>query len=137
MRYDSHIQPSRRKRIRRPGREEGGIAIMAVGALITICGFCGLAIDLSRVLNRKMELQNTANPAALAAVVELNGTKAGLNKAVQKAAATLALPFPLGPAYDYLEKLWRFNAPAPVDSSSHDNIMLFWFKFRTAAPGSP
>ena len=67
---------------------------MAAGALIIICGFCTLALDLSRVLNRKIELQNTANPAALAAVAELNGTKAGLNKAVQKAAATLALPFP-------------------------------------------
>jgi hypothetical protein len=74
---------------------------MAVGALLIICAFCGLALDLSRVYNRKMEMQNTADPAAVAAAVELDGTKAGITRAVQKASATLALPFPLGPAYSY------------------------------------
>ncbi|MFC0254028.1 pilus assembly protein TadG-related protein [Massilia consociata] len=61
------------------------MAIMTIGALVIIIAFCGLALDLSRVYNRKMELQNAADVAALAAARELNGTRAGIDKAIEEA----------------------------------------------------
>lgn len=74
----------------RHGRERGSVAIMTVGALILIIGFCGLALDLSRAYNRKMELQSVADVAALAAARELNGTRGGVTNALAAAAARFA-----------------------------------------------
>ncbi|MGX4640107.1 pilus assembly protein TadG-related protein [Massilia sp. SYSU DXS3249] len=71
----------------RPGREKGAVAIITIAAIIIIIGFCGLALDLSQVYNRKMELQNAADVAALAAAGELNGTSTGVSSAVAAAAA--------------------------------------------------
>ena len=82
-----HMRLVSRTGMTRPGRESGAIAIMTIGALIIIIGFCGFALDFSQVLNRRMELQNTADVAALAAARELNGTQAGVTNAVQAAAA--------------------------------------------------
>lgn len=69
----------------RRSREEGAISIMSVGALFVICGLLGLSLDLSRVYNRRVELQNIADVAALAAAHELNGTATGITNAVTKA----------------------------------------------------
>jgi len=74
----------------RPGNENGAVAIMTAGALIVIIGFCGLALELSQVYNRKMELQNAVDVSALAAARELNGTRAGITNAVQAASARFA-----------------------------------------------
>lgn len=65
-------------------REGGAIAIMFAGALVVIIAACGLALDLSRLYNRKMELQNVADTLALAAAIELNGTDQGILNALQK-----------------------------------------------------
>lgn len=81
------IQRMGRPAMIRPGREKGAVAIMTVGALIIIIGFCGLALDLSRVYNRKMELQSVADVAALAAARELDGTRDGVDDAVDAASA--------------------------------------------------
>jgi len=86
---------------RRPGRERGAIAVMLAGALIMICGFCGLALELSQVYNRKMELQTAADTAALAAAYELDGTPAGISRAEQKAAARFSAPSPTQLTYQY------------------------------------
>jgi len=83
---------ARRSAGRRPGREQGAVAIMTVGALIVIIGFFGLAIDLARVYNRRVELQNVADVAALAAARELNGTRSGITNAVGAAAARFGGP---------------------------------------------
>lgn len=101
MRKDRRIGPVRRRTLRRPRRENGAVAIMAVSGLIIICAFCGLALDFSRIYNRKMELQNAADPAAVAAAIELDGTKAGIARAVTRASGTFGLPIPLGAAYGY------------------------------------
>lgn len=96
-----------------PGREDGAVAVMAIGAIIIICGFCSLALDLSRVYNRKMELQSVADAAALHAAVELDGTKVGLTKAVQKVSSYFGIPVRFGgPSYGYIAEpmVWSNDA---------------------------
>ncbi|HEX8404000.1 MAG TPA: pilus assembly protein TadG-related protein [Duganella sp.] len=66
-------------------RRRGAIAIMVAVMLAGLVGFIGLALDLSRVYNRKAELQSIANVAALTAARQLNGTSAGVNAATAQA----------------------------------------------------
>lgn len=82
-----HRRLAGRIAITRRGRESGSIAIMTLGSVIAIIGFCGLALDLSQVYNRRMELQNTADVSAIAAASALNGTTSGVTNAVQAASA--------------------------------------------------
>ncbi|MCC2959327.1 pilus assembly protein TadG-related protein [Massilia sp. IC2-278] len=71
-------------------REEGAIAVMFAGSLIVIMGFMGLALSLSMLYNRKVEMQNVASTVALAAAAELNGTPAGVTMALRRASERLA-----------------------------------------------
>ncbi len=83
----------KRHRIPRiPVRESGAIAIMFAGALVVIIAFFVLALDISRVHNRKMELQNLADAAALAAANELDGTEQGVQRALDAVAAGMSVP---------------------------------------------
>lgn len=66
-------------------RQHGAFAVMTAVLIVVILGLCGLAIDLGRVLNRKVELQAAADTIALAAARELNGTTAGINSATAAA----------------------------------------------------
>ena len=79
-------------REKRRGRESGAVAIMAAAAIILIICFYGLALDLSRVYNRKIELQTVADSLALAAAVELNGTDRGIAAAINRATERLTEP---------------------------------------------
>lgn len=98
---------------RRPARQHGAIGIMGVAAIIIMCGFCSLALDLSRVYNRKMELQSVADAAALSAAIELDGTRAGLIKAEQKAAALFATPVTYGgPNFGYVAQAMNWSDDA-------------------------
>jgi len=81
------MQVRRRKAWRRKS-EDGAIAIITAVTLILIIGMLGLALDLSRSYNRKMELQSVADAAALAAANALDGTQAGVDRAVGAAEAT-------------------------------------------------
>lgn len=79
--------PGRRRDVK--GRlEQGSIAIMTSVVLILIIAMFGIALDLSRAYNRKMELQMVADLAALAAANALDGSTAGVDNAVAAAAAT-------------------------------------------------
>lgn len=69
-----------------PGRQRGAIAIMISFMILVMLGFIGLAIDLSRLYNRKVELQTVADTAALAAARKLSGTADGIDEAVTEAA---------------------------------------------------
>lgn len=89
------------KQARGRGREHGAVAIMFVGLLVVIIGFCGLALELSQLYNRKVEMQNVADTAALAAAYELNGTSEGIRTAVQKAAARFTAATPSQLTYQY------------------------------------
>ena len=68
----------------RARRATGAIGVMFAGALVVLFGFFALALDLSQLYNRKMELQNVADTVALAAAPELNGTATGITNALQK-----------------------------------------------------
>ena len=70
-----------------PGRQRGAIAIMISVMILVILGFIGLAIDLSRLYNRKVELQTVADTAALAAARKLTGATSGIDDAVTAAGA--------------------------------------------------
>lgn len=79
-----------------PLRQRGAFGVMTAVLLLVIFGFCGLAVDLARMYNRKVELQNAADVIALAAAAQLNGTDTGIGNALDAAAKAAAS---LG--YDY------------------------------------
>lgn len=54
---------------------------MAVGCLVVMIAFCGIALDIGQIYNRKIELQAVADAAALAAASQLDGTSDGIAKA--------------------------------------------------------
>jgi Flp pilus assembly protein TadG len=68
-------------------RQDGAVAVVFAVALIGLIGICGLALDLAVVYNRKVEMRNVADAAALNAARRLNGTATGINDAVTAAAA--------------------------------------------------
>lgn len=71
-------------------RQHGAIAIMFALSVFFLIGFMGLALDISQTYDRKTELQNAADAAALAGAKELKGTAAGIDLAVTKAQAIAA-----------------------------------------------
>lgn len=71
-------------------RQRGAVAVMVAASLFVILAMCGLAIDLSLMLNRRAELQKLADATALAAAAELDGTQAGIARAMASAASTAA-----------------------------------------------
>ncbi|WP_307729099.1 pilus assembly protein TadG-related protein [Massilia sp. IC2-476] len=75
-----------RRKIR--SRERGAFAVMFVPLLIVIIGFCGLALDMGRLYNRKVDLSGLSKAVALAAARELNGTPEGIQQAKLKARET-------------------------------------------------
>lgn len=66
-------------------RQRGSVAVMFIVSVIVIFGFFALALDLSMLYNRKVEMQNVADTVALAAAAELNGTAPGVTRALQRA----------------------------------------------------
>jgi Flp pilus assembly protein TadG len=78
--------PVRRSgKFRRKRSEKGAIAIMAPFLIILMLAMFGMALDLSRSYNRKAELQSVADAAALVAASSLDGTAAGIDRAVTEA----------------------------------------------------
>jgi hypothetical protein len=77
------IQP----RQHRPGQgaQRGAVGVMVAAMIFVILGVCGMAIDLGFMFNRRVEMQNLAGAAALAAAAELDGTAAGVTKAIASA----------------------------------------------------
>jgi hypothetical protein len=109
-----------KERVRRVAvRQDGGIAVMFAGLLIVIFAFFALALDLSRVYNRRAELQAIADYAAVAAAGKLNGTAAGVVSAVAAARAN-AEDTLYGPLYDYTGRI-AWNDAALMFSASPDS----------------
>lgn len=69
-------------------RQSGIFAFMFVILLLVMLGFTGLAMDVGALYNRKAELHAIAGSIALAAARELNGTAAGVDSALSRAAET-------------------------------------------------
>ena len=76
---------ARRRSLRWKRSEDGAIAIITAVVIIIMIGMFGLALDLSRSYNRKVELQSIVDAAALVAAGALNGTDEGIDKAVDEA----------------------------------------------------
>ncbi|HEX8480197.1 MAG TPA: pilus assembly protein TadG-related protein [Telluria sp.] len=76
-----------RSRQHRPGRraQRGAVGVIVAAMIFVILGVCGMAIDLGFMYNRRVEMQNLADAAALAAAAELNGTTAGVTQALASA----------------------------------------------------
>jgi hypothetical protein len=95
-------------------QQRGAIAVMFAGSLLLIFALFGYSWDLSRVYNRKAELQQLVDSAALAAAHELNGTQTGVNNAVTKATASVERL-----TYDYHQPAsWSDNAITFSDSTT-------------------
>lgn len=75
-------------RYRIAGNQRGVFAPMTGVLLTLIFGLCAMALGLSQLYNRKIEMQAIANSVALAAARELDGTNDGMTVALQKAATT-------------------------------------------------
>lgn len=69
-------------------RQGGAVAIMVAAGLVMIIGFLALVIDLGHLYLARTGLQNTADAAALSGAKELNGTKEGIENAVDWAQNT-------------------------------------------------
>jgi hypothetical protein len=85
-------------------RQKGAIAVMFAGSLLLIIGFCGLALDLSRIYNRKVEMQGVAASVAVAAAKKLNGTSSGISDALAAAHTILEDQY-YGPKYAYAQPM--------------------------------
>jgi Flp pilus assembly protein TadG len=59
---------------------------MTAGLILVMLAFFGIAIDLSRMYNRKVELRTAADSIALAAATKLDGTATGISNALAAAA---------------------------------------------------
>jgi len=68
-------------------RERGNIGIWAALAFTTVGSFMALAVHAGRSYSNRVELQNGADAAALAAAAQLDGTAAGVDAATQAAAS--------------------------------------------------
>jgi Flp pilus assembly protein TadG len=77
--------PARRDGLRHKRSEDGAIAIMTPFVILLMIAMFGMALDLSRSYNRKAELQSVADAIALAAASALDGTAAGIDRAVTAA----------------------------------------------------
>jgi hypothetical protein len=89
--------------MRQKGSEDGAIAIMTPFVLIVMLAMLGMALDLSQSYNRKTELQSVADAIALAAATALDGTPAGIDRAIT-AAGQAAVGFNV--SYNKLSVSW-------------------------------
>lgn len=69
-------------------RQNGAFSILFALLLFVMLAFCGLAVDTALIYNRKAEMHGIAASIAIAAARELDGTPAGVDSALVKAAET-------------------------------------------------
>ncbi|MES2901210.1 MAG: pilus assembly protein TadG-related protein [Pseudomonadota bacterium] len=123
----------------RIGHQRGVFAPMTAVFLVLIFTLCAMALGLSQLYNRKVELQAVASSVALAAARELNGSDAGVALALQKAATT-AERF----TYNYQEPIvWSDSAISFASSADGEWVSagggdakkMFYVKVDTAKLG--
>jgi len=120
-------------RAARPGprRQGGAIAVLFSALLLVIVGFCGLALDMGQLYNRKTEIQSMADAVALAAARELNGTGAGVDNALAQARTTAE-----SLSYQYNNSQFEWSDRAIKFGSSADPGTAGWLD-AAAAKSSP
>jgi hypothetical protein len=84
--------------------QKGAVAVMFSASLVVIIGFFGLALDLSRVYNRKVEMQGVADTIAVAAAQKLNGRASGISDALT-AAQEIMRDTNYRPRYNYTQTM--------------------------------
>ncbi len=128
--------PARRRARCAIGNQRGVFAPLTAVFLVLIFTLCAMALGLSQLYNRKVELQAVATSVALAAARELNGSDGGVTVALQKAAST-AQRF----TYNYQEPIvWSDSAisfgSSPdgewVSAGGGDATKMFYVKVDTA-----
>lgn len=82
MKKHTHSMPGSKQ------RQRGAVAIIVGFALIVLIGMLALVLDLGHLYIAKTELQNAADAAALSGAKELDGTKAGIDRALSRAIET-------------------------------------------------
>ena len=104
-------------------RESGAVAVMFIGSLLAIFGFFSLALDMSMLYNRRIEMQNVADTAVLAAAAELNGRATGVALALQRASERfVTLPGTVvgGLSYQYSTRTMQWTDAAIEFGTSPD-----------------
>jgi Flp pilus assembly protein TadG len=92
--------------------ERGAFGVMTAVLLPVILALCGLAIELGRIYNRKVELQTAADIIAFAAAAKLNGTSEGITaarSAAAQAASSLQYAYSAS-GFEWSEEAIRFSA---------------------------
>lgn len=105
-----------RSRVRREG---GAVAIVLGLSIFVLFGFLALVIDLGRTYVVRTELQNAADASALAGAKELNQTKAGVDKAVDRAIKMAAQH-----RFDFSKTVIITSADLSVGSCPDDACMV-------------
>lgn len=70
---------------RKPAAQRGVFAVLFAVLLVAFIAFLGIALDSGILYERHTDMKNYANAAALAAARQLDGTVAGLDRAVDEA----------------------------------------------------
>ena len=113
-----------------PVRQRGVIAILFALLLIVMIGMLGLAIDLSRIYNRKVELQGAADVSALAAARQLVGTAESVDRASAAAEAAAAKTL-----FDYEKKSLNWSGAALRFAVASDGPWIDAAAARTSPSG--
>lgn len=113
-----------------PVRQRGVIAILFAIFLIVMIGMLGLAVDLSRVYNRKVELQGVADVGAMAAARQLVGTADSVDKAVAAAEAAA-----ITGRFDYEKKTLSWSSSALRFATASDGPWMDAAAAKTSPAG--
>ncbi|MCA1245704.1 pilus assembly protein TadG-related protein [Massilia sp. MS-15] len=114
-------------------RQDGAFAVMFVPLLLVIIGLCGLAIDMARIYNRKVDMHGIAKAAALAAARELNGTPQGI-VAAKLAAAEAAGKLRYQHFFEGTVPVWSDEALSFSDASARSGT---WLPASSVGTGMP
>jgi hypothetical protein len=101
--------------------------------LILIIAFFGLALDLSRVYNRKVEMQGVADTVAVAAARKLNGTASGISDALMAAHEILS-DATYRPRYNYTQTMLWSDVAIKFSRSSNGSTGWLDAAEASAAP---
>ncbi|GAB3433889.1 pilus assembly protein TadG-related protein [Massilia solisilvae] len=92
------------------GFQNGTVHVMMFGFIIVMLAALGMSLDLSQVYNRKVEMENVADMAALAAARNLDGTPRGISNAVAAASGVVrSLKYGYGAAMDWSDSAIKFS----------------------------
>lgn len=90
--------------------QNGTVHVMMFGFIIVMLAALGMSLDLSQVYNRKVEMENVADMAALAAARNLDGTPRGISNAVAAAAGVVrSLKYAYGATMDWDDAAIKFS----------------------------